>query len=174
MTTNIDRWQELAVSEKNPSWADRNRVVASLIPQGSTVLDIGAGNRVLQTLLPDNCQYQPMDCVKGSDDTIVYDFNITGEPPILPIYDIVVCSGVMEYIYNVEQFISTIKTYGKTIILTYALFEYRSKEAKDKPEINGWVNALDLEDLKFILSNYDIEIVQTHKWNSHMIFVLTH
>ena len=40
--THKRRWQKVS-QDPNPHWDDRNKVISSLIPDGSSVLDLGCG-----------------------------------------------------------------------------------------------------------------------------------
>lgn len=172
--TDIDRWSKLANSAVDPVWANRNDVIVSYIPENSNVLDIGAGNMTLKKLLPNGCQYQPMDCVIGDDSTIVHDFNSTDDPPMLHGFDVVVCSGVLEYINDPLMFLNTIKTYGTEILLSYALYDDRSIASKRNPSINGWVNSFTINDmLNFFYICGLQNTLDSVVWNKHTIFKLT-
>jgi hypothetical protein len=152
--TNVRRWQK-AAREKEPSWDERNRIIATLIPEASSVVDLGAGAQTLKRYLKSGCEYQPCDIVKSSPDIIVCDFNSGIYPSLSRRYDYVVCSGVFEYMRHPSQFLSNIRQYGKRIILSYnaagpaiATF-YRLA--------NGWVNHLTSQQLEALFSTSGLD-----------------
>jgi len=105
--------------DNEPIWDERNRIIATFIPEASSVVDLGAGAQTLKCYLKSGCEYQPCDIVKSSPDVIVCDFNSGIYPRLSRRYDYVVCSGVFEYIRDPSHFLSNIRQYGKRIILSY-------------------------------------------------------
>lgn len=81
-----------------PSWIERNRVIGTWIPDGSSVVDIGAGSQNLRDFLPPGCRYQPVDVVPPDAHTLFADFNAYTVPVMERSADVVVCSGVLEYV----------------------------------------------------------------------------
>jgi Methyltransferase domain len=152
--TNVRRWQK-AAREKEPSWDERNRIIATFIPEASSVVDLGAGAQTLKRYLKSGCEYQPCDIVKSSPDMIVCDFNSGIYPSLSRRYDYVVCSGVFEYIRRPSEFLSRIRQYGKRVILSYnpagqgvATFERLA---------NGWVNHLTSQQLEALFSTNGLD-----------------
>jgi len=122
-----------------PSWESRNALIASYIAPYSSVMDLGCGEMRLAQHLREGCTYQPVDLVMRSPDTIVCDFN-RGEFPPNRKYDVIVCSGLIEYIYDLDGFIRKIVSSGTRAIITYSsvdAFPERSLRLQ-----NGWVNSL--------------------------------
>lgn len=100
------------------SWPKRARLIASLIPRRSSVLDLGGGFGKLVGCLDNPKKYDCVDLEKWTKNTIVADFN-KGQFPDLGLYDYVVCQGVLEYIQEPLDFLRAIQKYGGKIILTY-------------------------------------------------------
>lgn len=116
--TNVARWKRNV--HENPHWDARNVYIASLIPDRSSVLDLGAGAQTLRGHLKPGCRYQPCDLVRSSPDVILCDFNRRAFPNLAgELFDYVVCSGVLEYIRQPEEFIAHIRHYGRRLIVTY-------------------------------------------------------
>ena len=152
--TNVRRWKKVA-REKEPLWDERNRIIATFIPEASSVVDLGAGAQTLKRYLKSGCEYQPCDIVKSSPDMIVCDFNSGIYPSLSRRYDYVVCSGVFEYIRRPSEFLSGIRQYGKRVILSYnpagqgvATFERLA---------NGWVNHLTSQQLEALFATNGLD-----------------
>src|SRR5882724_4237857 len=73
LRTDVRRWTKVAA--ESPPWDERNRIIASLIPCKSSVLDLGSGAQTLRKHLKHDCVYQPCDIVKSSKDVILCNFN---------------------------------------------------------------------------------------------------
>ena len=86
---------------------------------------------------------------------IVCDFNSGIYPSLSRRYDYVVCSGVFEYIRRPSEFLSSIRQYGKRVILSYnpagqgvATFERLA---------NGWVNHLTSQQLEALFATNGLD-----------------
>ena len=152
--TNVRRWKKVA-RDNEPLWDERNRIIATFIPEASSVVDLGAGAQTLKCYLKSGCEYQPCDIVKSSPDVIVCDFNSGIYPRLSRRYDYVVCSGVFEYIHDPSHFLSNIRQYGKRIILSYV---------PAGPAIGtfyrlagGWVNHLTSQQLEDLFSTNQLD-----------------
>jgi hypothetical protein len=114
--TDRERW-------KNPSdpgyqTAERNRLIAAFIPSGSTVLDLGAGIQQLRRFIPRDCEYQPCD-LDGGPDVLVCDFNAGQYPAVAHRYDVLVASGLLEFLRDPEAFLAQLPALGDTLLLSY-------------------------------------------------------
>ena len=116
--THKARWQKVSL-DPHPHWDARNCIISDLIPAGSSVLDVGSGAQTLRRHLKPGCKYQPCDVVKSSPDVILCDFNAGVYPDIQGNFDYVVCSGVLEYIRNPNEFLKQTSSYGDSMILSY-------------------------------------------------------
>ena len=165
--TDLARWTVNAVTE--PSWEARVRLIASLIPQGSAVLDVGAGARTLARYLPAGATYQAVDVVEGPE-TIRADFNALEVPELSRAYDYVVCAGVLEYVGPVHLLLATLAGWGDTVVLSYAVHDGRSTcEGRRR---NGWINDLTEADLLALLAQHGLRVVRRLQWEAQVIFEL--
>jgi hypothetical protein len=167
--TDYNRWEKNA--RETPPWDERNVILAKQIPSGSRVLDLGAGAQTLRKLLP-QCIYVPCDLVQSTPDCVVCDFNKGVYPPADQKYDIVVGSGVMEYLREPLVFLKKIGSYAPVTLLSYQpLTESFDKMAR----LNwGFVNHLTLAELETLLSQAGYRFVQIGSWKEQLIFRLTH
>jgi hypothetical protein len=152
-TSDVARWEKVA--NEVPSWDERNRIIAGFIPDNSSVLDLGAGARLLKNYLKAGCTYQPCDVIKSSPDVIYCDFNAGIYPNLTATYDYVVCSGILEYIRDPIAFLPRIGTYGRRVILSYNV--RRPGEAVLLRLSNGWVNHLDDKQLADLILSSSLQ-----------------
>ena len=126
-----------------PSWRKRMAVVASFIDsKDKSVMDLGSGNMQLGNILPDGCEYIPVDYRKTSDKTIVCDFNKYEFPDIKA--DVVCAIGILGYIKDPEWFLEKIISCCRKCIITYKGREkydgsmLYSEEIIDFLKARGW------------------------------------
>lgn len=83
-------------------WDERSREIAGLVPDGSRVIEFGAGRRQLQRFLPADCVYIASDLVDRGPDTVVFDLNQRPLPDLRSLRcDVAVFGGVLEYVRDV-------------------------------------------------------------------------
>jgi hypothetical protein len=167
--TNYRRWTKNVLM--HPSWDDRTKCMAALIPNGSRVIDIGAGAQTLKMHLGEACAYQPCDMVKSSPNCLLCDFNKNIYPEARNNYDYVVISGVMEYIHKPRDFIRKITQYGRLTILSYNPWDGHAG-SKLLRLSEGWVSHLQVSDLDRIFANLSIESKRVGAWKGHIIYHL--
>jgi hypothetical protein len=145
--TDADRWRnaESTYGAKNPL---RAQIASCLIPEGRSVLDIGAASQILRRYLYEGCKYVPSDYLDRGNGTLVCDLN-KGEFPEGR-YDYVVTLGVVEYVHDVDWMFSRIYGVGKYYILTYNVI--RDEDEGDAILIQrvnryGWRNAFSRAEL---------------------------
>ncbi len=167
--TDRKRWLK-NVTEK-PSWDERNVLIAKYIPARSSILDLGAGAQTLRQYAPSARLYVPCDIVQSSPDCIVCDFNRGTYPPADQVYDITICSGVLEYLRAPFDFLVRIKAYSKTFILSYQP-KTSGRTVKMERLAHGFVNNLSKEELECLLhkAGYRFECVE--KWWTQLIYRL--
>lgn len=108
-------WERMRIRVKDISeWIDENV---------RSVVDYGAGEMFLKTLLPQKCvEYYPIDYIQRSDETIVCDLNAGNFPSIYT--DVAVLSGILEFLTTSESLLGHVcATTGYKIILSYITFE---------------------------------------------------
>ncbi len=170
METDIGRWERTA--RELPSWDERNRVIASFIPDGAAVLDVGAGRRTLRSYLAPGCTYQPMDCVPSDEQTILVEFNKGRIPELERTYDVVVCSGILEYIDDSAMFLRIVGGWGKRLLLSYAPLDNQPDIARRRA--NGWFNDLTLAELEDLFATLGLHAHRIAEWGGQAIYDITH
>lgn len=158
----LKRWQENALL--TPTWEERNRLIGTWIASGSSVIDVGAGSRNLLNYLVDPRSYVAVDIIQEHPGTLYADFNSFIAPQITGRHDYVVCSGLLEYIVNLDFLLDQVARWGRFIIVTYACREHVSDEAVRIAR--GWVNNLSKRELLALLRRNHLFMVQETVWNS--------
>ena len=124
---------------------EARKAIASLIPNGSIVLDLSCGTMSLEPMLSENCKYIPCDVVKRYDRIIVCDFNRIGKLPLKHEATIIVVIGLIEYINDVMSFLIALKNYRLPVFLSYHPLEAISKP--NRIEL-GWSSHLSVSAMK--------------------------
>jgi len=151
-------------------WDDRTVAIAQMISPGKTVLEFGAGRRVLEKNLKDCPQYTPSDIVDRGKGTLICDLNAINLPSF-DAHDIVVFSGVLEYVHDVSRLIHHLSRNMPTIIASYAVH-------KDEPVMKrrgrGWVNDFQEQELINIFEENNYQVLKERAWGSQKIFIFKH
>lgn len=168
--TQKTRWAKVA-SAGRPPWDERNVVLGSLVAQNSRVLDVGSGAQTLRKHLHESCSYQPCDVIPSSPDVIVFDFN-SGEKLSLPTrYDVIVCSGVLEYIHSPGPFLRNVSSLGSSTLLTYN--PLLPSQTRLERLANNWVNHLTARQLGTLFEECQLQsTLLVERENGELIFRL--
>lgn len=116
----------------NVFWERRAHIIASMIPSGATVLDLGCGpNMNLHKAKHPNHQwhYIPADVKQWTPQTIKCDL-AADVWPVQSGVTVVACLGVMEYVPDYQLFFHRIRHYNATVFMSYQLvpFSFNSRE----------------------------------------------
>ena len=97
----------------------RIRTMLSLIQDHNvqSLMDIGCGLQECGKMLNDTITYYPVDQHQHLPSTTVKDLN-AGEFLEIPV-DVIFCSGVLEYIYDLDSLLEKIHRYGKSVLCSY-------------------------------------------------------
>jgi hypothetical protein len=171
--THVRRWEKVAQAGK-PTWDERNETISGFIPAGSSVLDVGCGAQTLKQYLKPGCRYQPCDVVKSSPDVIFCDFNAGIYPETKETFDYVVCSGVLEYIRQPEEFLRRIPPLGRSVIISYNTLAPGGSKLARMGNGWGWVNHFTSQELEnlFAKSGLSWTILVPHEKLGFPIFLL--
>ena len=144
--TDRERWRD--PGDPGYRTAERNQLIASLIPSGSNVLDLGAGIQQLRRFLPADCEYQPCD-LDGGPDVLRCDFNAGQYPAVTQRYDVLVSSGLLEFVRDPEAFLARLPSLGDVLLLSYRV------RPPDEPLWrrldSGYMSHLTVDDLESLL-----------------------
>jgi hypothetical protein len=161
LKTDKRRWKK--VSQRVPHWDERNIVIANLIPDGVSVLDLGSGAQTLRRHLKPGCQYQPCDVIQSSPDVIHCDFNSGIYPVLKTRYDYVICSGVFEYMRDPARFVSEVPKYGKKTIFTFN--PSNPKQSVVARLAGGWVNHMEQDQVEQLFRSKGLSFRILHRKN---------
>jgi len=166
-----DRRRWLTNAKVEPSWDERNVLIAKYIPPDSTILDLGAGAQTMRRHAPSARLYVPCDIVRSSPDCVVCDFNRGIYPPADRTYDITICSGVLEYLQDPLDFLSRIRTYSRKFILSYQP-KVGAKAEKMERLAHGFVNDLSRRELEALLQRAGYRYECVAEWWVQLIYRL--
>jgi hypothetical protein len=126
-------WVRVAASA--PPWDARNRMIAKHIPPGTRVIEFGSGAQWLRRHASLGA-YHPVDCVPGEGDVFLCDYNRDARFPDVSA-DLVVMSGFLEYIINIEVFLESLGAAypGLRCVFGWAFEPY----APSKRAEHGWI-----------------------------------
>jgi hypothetical protein len=144
--TDSRRWRD----RSDPAYdnAARNRLIARSIPAASSVLDLGAGTQLLRQFLPEDCDYQPCD-LGGGPGVLRCDFNAGEYPAVTHRYDVLVASGLLEFLRDPEAFLRTLPSLGDVLLLTYRVRP--THEPLRRRLESGYLNHLTADELEAML-----------------------
>lgn len=164
---NQHRWAQ--AESFNPAWDERTALIAGLIESGTSVLEFGSGREQLERFLPAGCHYQPSDLVARSPRTLVCDLN--REFPRLPQrYDVIVFSGVIEYIHDLDGLFGHVRQASDRCIVSYTPTDHLRCMATRMA--SGWVNHLSESALLHCFARAGFTCVEQKLWQHQVIYVL--
>jgi hypothetical protein len=149
-------------------WDSRTELIAELIPDGSSVIEFGAGRLVLKSLLGEKCVYVPSDIVDRGPGTLVIDLN-TDDINLVGVYSHAVFSGVLEYIRDIPRLLDAISPNVSTIVASYesvdALPDLLTRRT------NGWVSHLTERKFLEVFFLVGFKVSHTRKWREQKIYI---
>ncbi len=166
--SHLDRWRELAnFSER---WDTRTAALATFVPPGSRVIELGAGRCVLPEYLPPGCEYTPCDLVARAAGTVVCDLNAPVLPDFPP-HDIAVCSGVLEYVHNLDRLAERLSRCCSVVVASYAVADHPAQRRIFTRRRHGWVNDYRSEELKDLFGRHGFDCVAERRWRTQSLFM---
>jgi hypothetical protein len=158
-------------------WDERTRALAALVPEGSTVLEFGAGRRQLEKYLPSDCTYIPSDLVDRGPGTLVCDLNhrplpsLGGMAPTVAVF-----SGVLEYVKDPSAVIRwLIANDVRTFVLSFDAMPTGLRwlgvlrERRRRLEC-GYMNNLTHSGLTSILLGAGLVCAEEHTWTRQRLY----
>lgn len=162
--SNVERWGDL--SNFDTKWDERTRLLADWASAYVSIIEFGCGRGTLSKLLPAASRYVGSDIVDRDGQTLVWDLN-DGAPPLSERFDLVIFSGVLEYVLDPSLLISGLKPHTSAITASYASID----EVPD-PLVraeNGWVNHLDRAGFLDLFSRNGYRLLREQPWtDSHL------
>lgn len=146
--------------------AQRVKAMVDLIDFNyNSIMDLGCGLQTLKQYISKQIKYFPINQYNQIDGTIIKDFN-KGEF-LDENVDVCFCSGIFEYIYNLEDFIYKISYHCKYLVGSYCFKENRAREYKLT------VNNYSKNELFKIIEKYGFRLIKSaeHKESKSGIFI---
>jgi len=167
-TTDESRWVDAATYD---DWDERTRLIASLVSPGSSVIEFGAGRRLLEQYLDPSCTYVPSDLVSRGPGTIVLDLNRRPLPDLGRRFDVAVLAGVLEYIQRLPSFAAWLASISDTIIASYTPAKSRPRSLRRLREQYaragaGWVNSYSEEELLEVFARSGLQPAEVVDWHT--------
>ena len=175
--TDYSRWAD--ARNIFASWESRTQRAAALVPEGSRVIEFGAGNRVLERHLDQSCTYTPSDIVARGPGTIVCDLNQRPLPALgAGSYDVAVLMGVLEYMRDLPSVLDWLTELVPTCVLSYACARggryspRRALGAAGRLKA-GWLNSYRGEEIRSLFG--ERRFAQSHEegWENQRLFVFS-
>lgn len=148
------------------SWKGRIKVLASLLKDEASILDLGCGMQWLKEFIPDHIEYYPVDFKKRTSDIIVCDFNKKQFPNIKS--DVAFISGCLEYVNDTSWFISEISKSCSTALCSYSSLE-KFPDIKFR-KTWMWVNHLTRDQVIDLFYSYGMELTAEGDFPGQEIF----
>lgn len=150
-------------------WEERTIALAGFISPATSVLEFGPGRGVLRHHLPAGCSYTAADLVAADADTVVIDLNHTAWPE-LGEHDVIVMSGVMEYIFDLERMIRRLSNIGELVVCSYASTDIGGQDDICARRRHGWVNDLSTRNLEQLFNDAGFSCVRRDRWHDQHLF----
>jgi hypothetical protein len=169
------RWED----ERNfESWWDtRTQMLASFVPEGSRVLEFGAGRCQLERYLPSGCIYFGSDLTSRTPDTIVCDLNARPLPDLRQVKaDVVVFGGVLEYVGELPSLSRWLSRQTRSVVASYDCMRSPKWSAAWIAELAnrmnfGYLSHYSLDQLTLVFEQQGFRLVKTDQWHSQVILV---
>jgi hypothetical protein len=145
-------------TEFDQAWKARIAHLAAFIDTAGPVADIGCGMMWLEPMLVRGNQYIPVDYVRRDHRTLLVDLNTQPWPAVEA--EFVFMSGVLEYLYDVPQFLRQLMAMRyRRIMFTYCTLECWPN-MQVRRSLN-WVSHESLEELlKVLLPSYRLVVME--------------
>ena len=164
--TDFRRWSN--INNFLNEWVPRNIVIASMIAPHSKILEFGAGTMTLPKYLPEDSTYIPSDIIERIPGMLVCDLNAV-EIPSLPIVDVAVFSGVLEYINDIPRIISHLSNICTYILTSYTPITKKTPLYILRRRASGWVNDYTEEEFLTIFRNSGFVFMKSMTHNQEIV-----
>lgn len=182
---NDNTWLESFEYDK--SFKERYEKLLNLLPRNyalykkvESVLDLGCGVQYLREVIESKdefkgCVYSGVDLYAHKSDNIICDFN-KKQLPALPHshYDLIVCAGLLEYIYDMKFFIDYVAKFRANYILCSYNFgnltDYRNEIWTPKLYTQGELFTLFFKH-KYSLLYYHSDMINESAETGYFLFI---
>jgi hypothetical protein len=175
--TDYRRWSDSSSLEA--SWKPRTKRAAALVPNGSRVIEFGAGNRNLERCLDPSCTYVASDIVDRGPGTIVCNLNVRPLPDLgAGVYDVAVLLGVLEYLRDVPSVLDWLAKHVSTCVLSYVCAEANRYSLRGMRETvsrlhAGWMNNYRDNEIRSLFGERGFVLLQEESFDGNRLFVFS-
>lgn len=156
-----NRWKDFT-----QSWNDRTEQMLFMLPNFSSLLEFGEGNGSTKLRLPGK-KYTGSDLYKRNEATIVCDLNYRPLPSF-EYHDVILMSGVLEYIDDVNYIIYSLSNYTDIFAISYCCSN--NHDILDE-QANGWKPLLSYEELVTLFHKTGFNLINNSQWGRQKLFV---
>jgi hypothetical protein len=148
-----------------------------MIPEGSRLIEFGAGRRQLERFLPAGCWYVPSDLVDRGPGTVVCDLNKRPLPDIKHLgLSVAVFGGVLEYITDVHTLAAWLAS--EDIRMCIASFDALPARLSPREWVQqrfrrryyGYMNSHTEDDLTRAFEAAQMTCVERRQWTTQGIY----
>ncbi len=175
--TDYNRWANL--ENYLAWWQPRTEKVAKLIPNGTRVLEFGAGNRHLESLLAKDCEYIPSDLVDRGPGTVICDLNKRPLPDLSYLMAHVgVFVGVLEYISDLPTLIEWLSTQVLFCVVSYDCIKTSTIGPRRLAELirrayHGYMSYYTQRELILLFERNGFSCTKTESWHNQELFAFS-
>lgn len=163
--SDLVRWSQN--EELYADWNERTLLLGAFINPNANIIEFGAGNMILKTNLDNYKSYTPSDIIQRFEETLVCDLNQTLNLDVSK-YDTAVFSGVLEYVYDIDNVFKHLSVSVNQIVLSYSCADI-VKLSRDR---NGWLSDYSREELEGIFIKYNYRIENYIEWRNQSLYNL--
>ena len=163
--SDLVRWSQN--EELYSDWDERTLLLGAFINPNAMIIEFGAGNMILKTNLKNYKSYTPSDIIQRFEETLVCDLNETINLNLSK-YDTAVFSGVLEYVYDIDNVFKQLSTSINQVVLSYSCADI-VKLSRDK---NGWLSDYSKTELEKIFIKYNYKIENHIEWRMQSLYNL--
>ena len=171
------RWTDAHNLE--PWWDTRTEKIAQLIPEGSRVIEFGAGRRQLEKLLNPIDSYIPSDLTSRGPGTVICDLNQRPLPDLRYLgATMAVFGGVLEYILNLESLVQWLSDQFSFCVASYTCLVPALSDAERVRERLarlrfGYMNSYTEAEFVHLFARYGFTCVKRNTWTNQTLFLFT-
>jgi len=158
-------------------WSSRTERIARLIPDGSRVLEFGAGTRLLESFLAHGCEYVSFDLIDRGPGTVICDLNQRPLPRLSYLQsNVAVFSGVLEYINDLPSLVGWLSRQTPMCIASYECVKSRPYTAKRVAELvrrayHGYMSYYTEQMLVSLFKAKGFSCTAIENWRDQKLFV---
>lgn len=160
----------------SPDWSGRAEMAAGLIPDGSSILEIGVGAGDFRNRVQGRCSYEGADLAPLEGTTLI--LNLDTDPLPNKKYDYVVLLGVLEYLYEPQNAAKKACAAALNVVCSYCCRPENASiaDVADQRSSMGWVNAFTRNELVALFGANGFAVQSSRIYNKTKSFeqVLMH